>query len=215
VSTEEQGDSGAGLEAQRRAIAAECKRRGWQLLEVIEDAGFSAKDLKRPGIKEALRVLEEGDAKALVAAKLDRLSRSMIDFTALMATAQKQGSALVALDCAVDTTTPAGEAMANVLATFAQFEPAAYLGAHPRGAGDQAGPGRSARPAQDDAEEGRQQDQARAGPREDVRGHRRRPEPRRGANRTGRRSLAPVDRAIHAQPGRLTVAQSALDARGG
>jgi DNA invertase Pin-like site-specific DNA recombinase len=67
-------------------------------------------------------VLREGDAKALVASKLDRLSRSMIDFTGLMATAQKQGWALVALDCAVDTTTPAGEAMANVLATFAQFE---------------------------------------------------------------------------------------------
>jgi DNA invertase Pin-like site-specific DNA recombinase len=46
----------------------------------------------------------------------------MIDFTGLMAKAQKQGWALVALDCAVDTTTPAGEAMANVLATFAQFE---------------------------------------------------------------------------------------------
>src|SRR5437016_12784819 len=101
VSTDEQGVSGAGLEAQKVAIAAECKRRGWQLLEVIEDAGFSAKDLKRPGIKEALRVLEEGDAKALVAAKLDRLSRSMIDFTALMATGQKQGWALVALECAV------------------------------------------------------------------------------------------------------------------
>src|SRR5437773_8985814 len=46
----------------------------------------------------------------------------MRDFTALMAKASKQGWALVALDCAVDTTTPAGEAMANVLATFAQFE---------------------------------------------------------------------------------------------
>jgi DNA invertase Pin-like site-specific DNA recombinase len=46
----------------------------------------------------------------------------MLDFTALMAQAQKQSWALVALDCAVDTTTPAGEAMANVLATFAQFE---------------------------------------------------------------------------------------------
>ena len=91
-------------------------------MEVVEDAGFSAKDLKRPGIQEALRVLKEGDAKALVAAKLDRLSRSMIDFTGLMATAQKQGWALVALDCAVDTTTPAGEAMANILATFGQYE---------------------------------------------------------------------------------------------
>jgi len=122
VSTDEQAGSGAGLEAQRQAIVAECERRGWTLIEVIEDAGFSAKDMRRPGVQEALRVLKAGDAKALVAAKLDRLSRSMLDFTGLMATAQKQNWALVALDCAVDTTTPAGEAMANVLATFAQFE---------------------------------------------------------------------------------------------
>jgi DNA invertase Pin-like site-specific DNA recombinase len=46
----------------------------------------------------------------------------MIDFTALMAKAQRQGWALVALDCAVDTSTATGEAMANMLATFAQFE---------------------------------------------------------------------------------------------
>jgi hypothetical protein len=46
----------------------------------------------------------------------------MLDFAALMATAQKQSWALVALDCAVDTSTPAGEAMAHVLATFGQFE---------------------------------------------------------------------------------------------
>jgi DNA invertase Pin-like site-specific DNA recombinase len=59
---------------------------------------------------------------ALVVAKLDRLSRSMLDFAAMMATAQKQHWELVGLDCAVDTSTSAGEAMANMLATFAQFE---------------------------------------------------------------------------------------------
>jgi DNA invertase Pin-like site-specific DNA recombinase len=122
VSTEEQSTSGAGLAAQRAAIGAECVHRGWHLLEVIEDAGYSAKDLKRPGVRIALETLQQGDAGALVVAKLDRLSRSMLDFTTVMATASKQGWALVALDCAVDTTTPAGEAMANVLATFAQFE---------------------------------------------------------------------------------------------
>jgi DNA invertase Pin-like site-specific DNA recombinase len=122
VSTEEQRGSGAGLAAQRAAILAECRRRGWHLVDVIEDAGYSAKDLKRPGVQIVLDALKSGKADALVVAKLDRLSRSMLDFTALMATAQKQGWALVALDCAVDTTTPAGEAMANVLATFAQFE---------------------------------------------------------------------------------------------
>jgi DNA invertase Pin-like site-specific DNA recombinase len=122
VSTEEQSNSGAGLAAQRAAIEAECVHRGWHLVEVIEDAGYSAKDMKRPGVQIALETLRSGEASALVVAKLDRLSRSMLDFTAVMATASKQGWALVALDCAVDTTTPAGEAMANVLATFAQFE---------------------------------------------------------------------------------------------
>jgi DNA invertase Pin-like site-specific DNA recombinase len=122
VSTEEQRMSGAGLAAQRATIEAECRRRGWHLVEIIEDAGYSAKDLKRPGVQAALEALRGGGADALVVAKLDRLSRSMLDFTAIMAKATKQSWALVALDCAVDTTTPAGEAMAHVLATFAQFE---------------------------------------------------------------------------------------------
>jgi DNA invertase Pin-like site-specific DNA recombinase len=122
VSTSEQASSGAGLEAQRRAIIAECERRGWHLVETIEDAGYSARDLRRPGIQEALRVLEAGKASALVVAKLDRLSRSMLDFSRLMAKATSEHGALVALDVAVDTSTPSGEAMANMLATFAQFE---------------------------------------------------------------------------------------------
>ena len=91
-------------------------------METIEDAGYSARDLRRPGIQEALRALEAGKASALVVAKLDRLSRSMLDFSKLMAKATSEHWALVALDVAVDTSTPNGEAMANMLATFAQFE---------------------------------------------------------------------------------------------
>ena len=73
-------------------------------------------------MQEALRVLEAGDAKALVVAKLDRLSRSLLDFAGLMAKAQRQGWGVIALDVQVDTSTASGEAMANMLATFAQFE---------------------------------------------------------------------------------------------
>jgi DNA invertase Pin-like site-specific DNA recombinase len=73
-------------------------------------------------VQEALRTLAAGEAKALVVVKLDRLSRSMIDFAAVMAKAQKQNWALVALDVAVDSSRPAGEAMVHMLATFAQFE---------------------------------------------------------------------------------------------
>ena len=61
-------------------------------------------------------------ANTLVVAKLDRLSRSMLDFAKVMETSQKQGWALVALDVQVDTTTSSGEAMANMLAVFSQFE---------------------------------------------------------------------------------------------
>ena len=121
VSTEEQTISGAGLQAQRQALVAECERRGWTIVREITDEGFSAKDMRRPGVQEAIRALEAGEADALVVSKLDRLSRSMVDFSALMARAQKRGFALCALDC-VDTTSPSGEAMANMLATFAQFE---------------------------------------------------------------------------------------------
>jgi DNA invertase Pin-like site-specific DNA recombinase len=122
VSTEEQSISGAGLEAQRAAIVAECARRGWELVEVLEDRGYSAKDLKRPGVRLALETLGRKRADGLVVAKLDRISRSMFDLTQIMQQAQQQSWALVALDCPVDTSTPAGEAMAHVLATFAQFE---------------------------------------------------------------------------------------------
>src|SRR2546426_4040786 len=108
VSTSEQSDNRAGLEAQRTAILAECRRRGWHLIEVIEDAGYSAKDLKRPGIQAALETLRTGEASALVVSKLDRLSRSMLDFARIMNRAQRESWGLVALDVAVDSSTPAG-----------------------------------------------------------------------------------------------------------
>ncbi len=122
VSTEEQAQSGAGLAAQRAAILAEAERRGWTLVEVIQDAGWSARDLRRPGIQAALEALRRHKADTLVVAKLDRLSRSMLDFAGILDRATREHWALVALDLGVDTSTPSGEMMANVLATFAQFE---------------------------------------------------------------------------------------------
>jgi DNA invertase Pin-like site-specific DNA recombinase len=123
VSTAEQGESGAGLAAQRAAILAEAKRRGWREADIewIEDIA-SGKDRKRPGLQLALDALKRGDASALVVSKMDRLSRSLLDFTSIMAEAQKQGWTLLALDSPADTSTAAGEAMANVMMTFSQLE---------------------------------------------------------------------------------------------
>lgn len=119
VSTEEQGESGAGLAAQRRAIGLEAERRAWVDVEWLEDVA-SGKDRKRPGLQRALDSLEQGDV--LCVAKMDRLSRSLHDFTTILQSAEKQGWALIALDCPADTTTPTGEAMASVLTVFSQLE---------------------------------------------------------------------------------------------
>lgn len=122
VSTTEQADSGAGLDAQRAAITAEVDRRGWTLIRVIEDAGVSGKSLNRAGLAEALETVERGDASAIIVSKLDRLSRSVHDFAGLMQRAQKHGWALVALDLGIDTTTATGGLIANVMASVAEWE---------------------------------------------------------------------------------------------
>lgn len=123
VSTAEQAESGAGLEAQRSAIRVECARRGWHLVGIREDAGASGKSVDgRPGLQEALTAADSGAVQGLVVAKLDRLSRSVMDFAGLMQQSRKRGWALIALDIGVDTTTPQGSMVANVMASFAQFE---------------------------------------------------------------------------------------------
>ena len=123
VSTDEQADSGAGLAAQEAAIRAECERRGWNLLRIATDAGVSGKAVvNRPELTAALADLDAGNADVLVAAKLDRVSRSVVDFAGLMARAGRKGWAIAVLDVAVDTSTPSGELMAHVVAAFAEYE---------------------------------------------------------------------------------------------
>lgn len=123
VSTTEQADSGLGIEAQRLAISAEVARRGWLAVAEKADLGYSGQGVTgRPGLQEALGLLASGQADALVVAKLDRLSRSLLDFANVMATAKAQGWNLLALDLGIDLTTPAGEFLAGVMASAAQWE---------------------------------------------------------------------------------------------
>ena len=121
VSTDEQAASGLGLDAQRDTLRAEAERRGWTYTWA-EDAGYSGKNLDRPALEQAFASLRAGEADVLAVAKLDRLSRSVVDFAGVMDTARREGWGLVALDLGVDTSTPAGEMMANVMASFAQYE---------------------------------------------------------------------------------------------
>ena len=123
VSTDQQAESGAGMAAQRSAIRRQCEQHGWELAAIYEDNGASAKTLNnRPGLTEALAVLANGDASALVVAKLDRLARSVHDFAGLVRIAEREGWGIVALDLGVDMTTPTGGLLANVTASVAEWE---------------------------------------------------------------------------------------------
>jgi DNA invertase Pin-like site-specific DNA recombinase len=121
VSTEEQGLSGASLAAQRRAIRAECGRRGWELISVEQDVQ-SAKSMNRPGLRAALALCTNGDVDGIVVAKLDRLSRSVVDFASVLETARRRGFNVSVIDLGLDLSTPQGELVGNVIASVAQWE---------------------------------------------------------------------------------------------
>lgn len=123
VSTREQADKGAGLSAQFTTMTAGLNYRGQTALTWdCVDKGKSGKNLNRDGLRDALRLIRAGEAGGIIVSKLDRLSRSLLDFATLAAQAEQEGWNIVALDLGVDFSTPAGKLMAGVLALFAQFE---------------------------------------------------------------------------------------------
>lgn len=122
VSTGEQARSGLGLAAQRKTIRAASKAQGWDLIEVVEDDGASGKDLDRPELRHALERIAAGEADGLVAAKLDRITRSVLHFATLLGWFDRAQATLIALDLGIDTSTPGGRLVANVFASVAEWE---------------------------------------------------------------------------------------------
>lgn len=121
VSTADQADNGASLDAQRAALTAEAERRGWDL-ELVADEGLSGKNMNRPALVDALNRLDRGEADTLMSVRLDRVSRSVADFAGLLDRAGRKGWGLVLLSPALDLADPAGRFTANVLASAAQYE---------------------------------------------------------------------------------------------
>ena len=122
VSTAEQAAEGASLDAQTQALVEAAERKGYRV-EVLREEGKSGKSLNgRPVMAAALERLKAGEASALYAQRLDRLSRSVADFAHLLDRAKRQGWTVAVLDADVDTSTPSGEFLVNVLASAAQYE---------------------------------------------------------------------------------------------
>lgn len=122
VSTDEQGQSGLGLEAQVQTIRTEAERKGWSLDHIYSDVASGKSLRRRPDFGDALRELESGRAEVLIVAKLDRLSRSVSDFAAILAQTQVEGWALNICDLGVDTTTPSGKMVAQIMMVLAEWE---------------------------------------------------------------------------------------------
>lgn len=115
-------DQGLGLAPQRERLEQEAERRGWGSWDEVTDEGVSGKTpaQDREHLGPALSSLRHGDV--LVVAKLDRLSRSVLDFSRMLALSEEAGWSLVCLDPGIDTTTPNGKLIANVLMSVAEWE---------------------------------------------------------------------------------------------
>ena|GEM_PF-430628 len=126
VSTDEQArKENNSIETQKK-FAKRCIRLheldGWKQVKTIHDPGYSAKNLKRPGMKELITMIKSNEVDIIVVYKLDRLTRSIKDFYDLWEICEEYGVELVSATESIDTTTAIGRAFLNLLLTFAQFE---------------------------------------------------------------------------------------------
>lgn len=121
-STDRQGESGLGLEAQQASVRAHAALSGAEIVSEVVEVASGKSVQARPLLNKALAAIRKGEADGLVVAKLDRVSRSSLDFATLLEDARKHGWTLIVIDIGLDLSTPMGEAMAGMAAVFAQLE---------------------------------------------------------------------------------------------
>ena len=114
------------LQAQREACEAYIasqRSEGWALVrDPYDDGGFSGGTLERPALKQLLADIEEGLVDVVVVYKIDRLSRSLMDFSKLVEVFDRACVTFVSVTQSFNTTTSMGRLTLNILLSFAQFE---------------------------------------------------------------------------------------------
>ena len=114
------------LDAQREAGEAfilSQRHEGWQLLPArYDDGGYTGGNMERPAIKRLLGDIDAGKVDCVVVYKVDRLSRSLLDFARIMELFDKRGVSFVSVTQQFNTTNSIGRLTLNILLSFAQFE---------------------------------------------------------------------------------------------
>jgi site-specific DNA recombinase len=114
------------LDAQREAAEAYIasqKAEGWVCLaDRYDDGGFSGGNIERPALKRLLADVEADRIDCIVVYKVDRLSRSLLDFTRIMETLDRREVSFVSVTQQFNTTSSMGRLTMNILLSFAQFE---------------------------------------------------------------------------------------------
>ena len=96
---------------------------GWRVIpKRYDDGGFSGGNVNRPALKALMRDIENGEVDVVVVYKIDRLSRSLGDFTDLSKIFERHNVSFVSVTQQIDTSNAAGRMMLNILMSFAQFE---------------------------------------------------------------------------------------------
>lgn len=99
------------------------RAEGWVLLpEHYDDGGYTGSNLERPALQRLLRDIDAGLIDCVVVYKLDRLSRSLLDFTALLSRFDDNNVSFVSVTQPFNSSTSTGRLMMNILLTFAEFE---------------------------------------------------------------------------------------------
>ncbi len=114
------------LDAQREsaeAYIASQRADGWMVLpDRYDDGGYSGGSMDRPALERLLRDIEAGKIDCVVVYKVDRLSRSLMDFARIMETFERHGVSFVSVTQHFNTTHSMGRLTLNILLSFAQFE---------------------------------------------------------------------------------------------
>lgn len=113
-------EESTSISRQRELIEREADKRGYTLLGVESDTGLSGSldRTQRPGLDRALRLVESGEADAVMVWRLDRIARSVLHYVTIL----NSGVHVISATEPVDSTTPMGKAVAQVLAVFAELE---------------------------------------------------------------------------------------------